>query len=298
MIFLPMDIDKVLSNTRLCYAVLGINKKQFDILLPTFTDIWYEHLDRKGRKRKRGGGSKGNIKEPKKKLFFILWYAKVYPTYDMAAYVFASSKSRTQQWGQTLLPILEKALDRKVALPKRRISTPEEFFLLFPGTEEVMIDGVERPTVRRKKTKVQKKEYSGKKKGHTRKNIVVTDRKKKILVITPTKNGKVHDKKLLDKSVLELPDIISKIVDTGFQGLQHLFKNVFIPKKKPRGGELTQEEKTWNFLISSSRIGVEHTIGGMKRFGIASKIFRGINGQDDQYMLVSAGLYNLRLMYK
>ena len=293
-----MDIDKVLLNTRLCYAVLGINKKQFDILLPTFTDVWHEHLDRKGRKRKKGGGSKGNIKEPKKKLFFILWYAKVYPTYDMAAYVFASSKSRTQQWGQILLPILEKTLGRNVSLPERRINTPEEFFLLFPGVEEVMIDGVERPTVRRKKAKVQKKEYSGKKKGHTRKNIVVTDRKKKILVLSPTKNGKVHDKKLLDKSVLELPECISKIVDTGFQGLQHIFKNVFIPKKKPRGGELTQEEKAWNRLISSSRIGVEHAIGGMKRFGIASKIFRGRLGQDDQYMLVSAGLYNLRLMYR
>lgn len=80
-----------------------------------------------------------------------------------------------------------------------------------------------------------------------------------------------------------MPECISKIADTGFQGLQYIFKNVFIPKKKPRGGELHQEEKAWNRLISSSRIGVEHAIGGMKRFGIASKIFRGRKGQDDSY---------------
>lgn len=290
-----MHIDKVLENKRLCFAVLGISKKEFDQLLPVFTDIWYEHLNTKKRTRKIGGGSNGNIKEPKKKLFFILWYMKNYPTYDLAAYVFASSKSRTHIWTALLLPVLEKTLGRKIVLPKRQIRTPEEFLALFPGVQEVMLDGVERPTVRRKNPKVQTKEYSGKKKRHTRKNIIVTNSKKKILILTPTKHGKIHDKRLLDKSVLHIPKEVGKIVDTGFQGLQKQHANVFIPKKKPRGGVLTDVDRAWNKLVSSTRIGVEHAIAGMKRMKVARDIWRGRGGQDDRFALVACGLYNLRL---
>ena len=295
MVFTPMHIDTVLENKRLCFAVLGISKKEFDQLLPIFTDIWYEHLNTKKRARKIGGGSKGNIKEPKKKLFFILWYMKNYPTYDLAAYVFASSKSRTHMWTVTLLPVLEKTLGRKIVLPKRQIRTPEEFFALFPFVKEVLLDGVERPTVRRKNPTVQTKEYSGKKKRHTRKNIIVTDSTKKILVLTPTKHGKIHDKRLLDKSVLHIPEEVGKIVDTGFQGLQKQQANVFILKKKPRSGVLTDVDKAWNRLVSSTRIGVEHAIAGMKRMKVARDIWRGRGGQDDRFVLVACGLYNLRL---
>jgi len=160
-----MDIDKVLSNKRLTKAVLGVRKESFEKLLVTFTQILIEEANNnKKRKRKYGGGSNGNIKDPRKKLFFILWYLKVYPTFDVAAYVFASSKSRTQDWAYKIIPILEKSLGRKLVLPKRKISSVEEFFKLFPETKEVMLDGVERPTIRSQRGKTQNKHFSGKKK--------------------------------------------------------------------------------------------------------------------------------------
>src|SRR3989338_7956917 len=136
-----MDIDRVLNNNnRLCRAVLGVRKITFEKLLTTFRQIIVEEAESKKRKRKVGGGSNGNIKDPRKKLFFILWYLKVYPTYDVAAYVFNSSKSRTQHWGQKILPLLEKTLGRKLVLPKRKISSVEEFFKMFPEAREVMLD--------------------------------------------------------------------------------------------------------------------------------------------------------------
>jgi hypothetical protein len=104
------------------------------------------------------------IKDPAQKLFFILVFMKVYPTYDLAAYMFGASRTRAYCRVQELLPILSKTLGRTLSLPQRQISTPEEFFSLFPGVKEVMIDGVERPSVRRKKPKMQTKNYSGKKK--------------------------------------------------------------------------------------------------------------------------------------
>lgn len=292
-----MDIDKVLNNNRLVRAVLGVNKKEFDALLPTFTQIVKENAEAKKRKRAVGGGSNGKIKPARKKLFFILLYAKAYPTFDVAAFMFASSKSRTHIWAHTILPLLEKTLGRKVALPKRQIRTPEEFLAAFPGIKEAMIDGVERPTIRSKKNKTQRKHYSGKKKRHMRKNIVITDTKKRILVLTPSKHGKVHDKKLSDKAlaVVRLPKEVALLADTGFVGIQKQHENTLIPKKKPRGGELTDDDKAMNRLISSVRVGVEHAIGGMKRFRCVSDIYRNKNGWDDKLTLVCAGLWNFRV---
>ena len=68
-----MDIDKVLNNRRLIKAVLGVKKESFERLLVTFKQILREEAEKKNRKRAYGGGSNGNIKDPRKKLFFILW---------------------------------------------------------------------------------------------------------------------------------------------------------------------------------------------------------------------------------
>ncbi len=295
--FFLMDINKVLRTPRLCSAILGVTQQEFESLLKTFEQILFEYRDRKGRKRTVGGGANGNIKLAKQKLFFILFYVKTYPTYDVAAFAFASSKTRTCEWRKQILPLLEKTLGRKIVLPKRRIRTEEEFLAAFPGIKEVLLDGVERPSIRNKKDKAQKKHYSGKKKRHTRKNLVVTDEKKRILILTPSKHGKVHDKKLSDKNLVPrgIPKDVSMLADTGFLGVQHQHPNVLMPKKKPRGGVLTDEDKAMNRLISSVRIGVEHAIGGMKRFRCVSDIYRNKNGLDDQLVNVAAGLWNLHV---
>jgi hypothetical protein len=295
--FFRMDINKVLNNPRLVRAVLGVTKNEFQSLLSTFEQVLLEQQTAKKRKRVVGGGRIGKIKPAQNKLFFILWYLKVYPTYDVAAYVFASSKTKTHVWVKEILPLLEKTLERKITLPKRRIRSVEEFLTLYPDTREVLLDGVERPTVRSQKQKTQAKHYSGKKKRHVRKNVLMTDPKKHILYLSPTKHGRVHDKKLLDKhlSLAVIPKEVSIYADTGFQGIQPRHPNCLVPKKKPRGGELTTDEKLWNQLISSYRIVVEHAISGMKRYRAFSDIFRGRRGQDDLTSHVIAGLWNFHL---
>lgn len=297
MLFSRMDIDSVLGNPRLVHAVLGVSALEFDSLLTTFTQIWREEAEGKKRKRKVGGGRIGKIKPVRNKLFFILWYVKVYPTFDVAAYVFGSSKTKTNVWVHNILPLLEKTLKRKIVFPKRRIATPEEFLAAFPGMKEVMLDGVERPTIRSQKDKVQRKHYSGKKKRPMRKNVVVSDAKKRILVLTPSKHGRVHDKRLSDKALLaqRIPKEVSILADTGLQGLQHLHPNMLMPAKKPRGGFLTDAQKAMNRLISSCRMPVEHAIGGMKRFNCVSSIYRNKNGFDDRLVGVAAGLWNLHI---
>lgn len=278
-------------------ALIGLSKIKFEELLVTFTQILTDERNTHKRKRKIGGGRNGNIKSAEQKLFFILFYMKNYPTYDVAAFLFASSKTSTCDWVHDILPILKKTLKRELSLPKRQIRTPEEFFNLFPGVQEVMIDGLERPTVRSKNNKTQVKNYSGKKKRPTRKNDVVVNNKKKILVLTPTKHGRVHDKKISDKFsvITTIPDEVSILVDTGFQGIQHQHPNVYIPKKRSKKCVFTDIDRQWNRLISSTRIVVEHAIAGVKRYKVAADIFRNKNGLDDIFMELSAGLWNYHL---
>jgi len=59
-------------------------------------------------------------------------------------------------------------------------------------------------------------------------------------------------------------------LDSGFTGVQKDYPeiNIMMPKKKPKGKELTDIEKIQNKAINSARIVVEHVIGGIKRFRI------------------------------
>jgi len=91
------------------------------------------------------------------------------------------------------MPILEKALGKELVLPARQIKSAEEFIRLFPEIKEVFIDGTERPVERSKNKEKQKQDYSGKKKRHTRKNIIVSDEKKRVLILTKTDPGSKHD---------------------------------------------------------------------------------------------------------
>ncbi|MDP9315478.1 MAG: transposase family protein [Chloroflexota bacterium] len=71
------------------------------------------------------------------------------------------------------------------------------------------------------------------------------------------------------------------------------------PTKKPRGGELTPEQKADNRRIACDKMRIEHTIGSVKRCRIIKDTIR--YWQDrvrDMVMAIAAGLHNLRLRYR
>lgn len=291
---------KLLRRERQLKAVIGMNGKEFKILHEQFDKIYKSAQEEKPRRRGIGGGRQGVIKDTKSKLLFILMYIKVYPTYDLAGALFGVVASRPHEWVNEYLPILEEALGRHCVLPLRKISSVEEFRRLYPGVQEVTVDGAERPIQRPKNNKNQKKAYSGKKKRHTRKNIYLINKEKKILYLSPTKSGKIHDFKQFKKTgVIDgIPEDIDILGDKGFAGIDDLSNHeTFVPKKKPKNGFLNPEEKEDNSLISSIRIKVEHAIGGVKRLGVATNIFRGRFGSDDRFTFVSAALWNFHLQY-
>ena len=90
----------------------------------------------------------------------------------------------------------------------------------------------------------------------------------KVIFLTPTVEGKKHDKKIADESGYKLPEGSKLLQDTGFQGFSVSNVEILQPTKKPRGKELTQEQKDKNRNISKIRIRIEHVISGIKRYRI------------------------------
>ncbi len=296
-----MNIQIALQSDRQCKALTGITIQEFEELIPQFSwnyEQW-KYSSHPNRQRKIGGGMKSRVlPDARTRLFFILMYVKTYPTYDVLSFAVGFARSKACEWVLRLLPILEQTLGRACVLPERQITSPEEFERRYGNLKDVFVDGVERRKQRPKAKKAQQKTYSGKKKAHTRKNVVVSDELRRILYLTKTRSGRRHDKQHADKVMLfaHLPKQVCAWVDTGFAGVEKVHPNTQIPIKKPRGKPLQTDQKLTNTLISSIRVKVEHAICGMKRMNSVATVARNHTPfMDDCLMMVAAGLWNYHL---
>jgi hypothetical protein len=163
-----IDINNI-RDDRQFKALTGTSPSEFQQLLPVFTES-YAELQREAyegkkltRQRKPGGGQKGKLKTMEQKLFFILYYWKVYPTYDVLGGQFDLDRSKACTNVQALWPVLERALEKLEVLPARAFSTAEELQTAFEGIQDVLIDATERSHCRPQDEGEQRKKYSGKK---------------------------------------------------------------------------------------------------------------------------------------
>ena len=72
-----------------------------------------------------------------------------------------------------------------------------------------------------------------------------------------------------------------------------------IPQKKPKGKELTAEQKKANREISRTRVKVEHAIGKFKVFRIVKDQIRAYKDNfQDNAIFLACGLSNFKIMYQ
>lgn len=297
-----MNISSAFRSNRLCLGLTGLSVTEFQALVSVFASALDQLMreQKPERLRKFGAGQKGGLPTGEQKLFFVLLYLKIYPTFDVASFLVGLDRSNCCRQAHFLLKVLEKTLGRKLVLPERKITSVTEFFEKFPGAKDIFIDGTERRVQKPKNQKRRKKLYSGKKKTTTRKNIIVNDENRRVLVLTPTRSGRRHDKRLFEKDIgsRNIPPDVGAWVDTGFQGMQKEHLKTYMPKKSSKEHPLTLEEKENNKLTSSIRSVAEHTIAGIKRYRATSEIYRNkLTNLDDTFMLLSTGLWNYHLSY-
>jgi hypothetical protein len=107
--------------------------------------------------------------------------------------------------------------------------------------------------------------------------------------------GREHDFKLFKRSKLAIKDERECLADRGYQGIQKLHNQSQTPKKKPRGGELTKQEKQQNRGLASRRVVGEHVIGKLKVFRILAEKYRNRRRRFGLRLNLLASLYNLDL---
>jgi hypothetical protein len=103
-------------------------------------------------------------------------------------------------------------------------------------------------------------------------------------------------KRLLMKKTLHTPQTSVSIKTPDFIGYDPEGVQTFQPQKKPKGKDLTAEQKEQNSLISSIRIVIEHIIAGIKRCRIVKDLFRNTKEKyDDLVMEIACALHNFRV---
>ena len=218
-------MDKVLRNRRLWRALTSLDRAEF-VRLEAGLEMLLaaERLERRhdGQPRQRAygaGGETGKLPASAAKLVFLLFYFKCYPLQEVMGLLFGMSQPQACEWIKKLTPPVNAVLGRELRLPARRPADLDTLLKEVPELRLLVLDGVERPVRRPKDKDDQKKNYSGKKKAHRKKNLLLSS-EKRVVYLGPTSPGSVHDKKLADESGLTYPPDALVVKDTGFQGYE------------------------------------------------------------------------------
>lgn len=299
---MKMSYAELQNKPRILQSLTGIKVDEFETLLDSFATAWAtfvaETFQREGRKRAYGGGRKTRLRTLEDKLLFILVYFRLYPTQEVQGFLFEMGQAQAHEWVHRLSGVLHQALGYERQLPEREPAKLAAVLDTCPSLE-FLIDGTERPINRPKDKADRQTYYSGKRKAHTVKNNIISERGGKVLFLSDTYEGKKHDKKIADEEDYPFPDGSTLWQDTGFQGFAPAGVTIQQPKKKPRKADLTDEEKERNRQISKVRVEIEHQIGGIKRCQIVVQKFRNwVDHYVDDVMETACGLHNFRLTHR
>jgi len=208
-------------------AATGLTVAEFEELLPAYQAAdarrYPPQLTTKGQERQRrvGGGSKGVLQTDADRLLFILVYLKTNPLQVMHGLQFGLSQAQANYWIHRLLPVVRGALDGLGLLPERDGANVAASPLALAGLPDLVLDGTERRRERPTDSTEQKRMYSGKKKTHTVKNLIlVNEATGQVVYLGPTEPGSKHDKKAADEAGIIYPSNASLDKDTGFQGYE------------------------------------------------------------------------------
>ena len=292
-----------LRTDRQWRSITGLDKNRFYKLLEHFKETYVETYSMLLKDRLVDNDVEYCIKNEEDLFLFTLFSIKsglINDTLGFVAGMDGSNAHRNQKTGIEILALTLRKLGHE---PRRSFKNAEDFIEYFSrcNIDTLLIDATEQRIQRPSDNKVQKDYYSGKKKAHTLKSLVISSPDKQIRYLSNARIGKIHDYKFMkevfppDKNWFEIFNIR---VDLGFLGIvsDYLSKSINIPHKKSKKSDLTEEQKLENKAMSSERIVVEHSIGGLKRYRILSDRLRiHLIDYYDEILGVCAGLWNFYL---
>lgn len=311
------------ENSLLIKAFMGLPAEVFWQIVAEMEAklLAYElkRLDREDRQRAVGGGREFDLPLVIR-IALVLTYLRLHIPQQAVACMY---KDATQS-------DVSREMRRLLSLMKQVLPCPEVWEMVEEGEVlseaelleleqladgRVLIDATEQQVYRPgQDNEERKKYYSGKKKQFTRKTQFATDGEWDIKAISVSVPGAKSDKKLSDelKTVERAPAGSEMEADKGYQGLAKQVEMVTVrnvetgqeehvprltvntPFKKPKGGDLSEEQKAFNKALGSIRVRVEHCIGWVKNWAIIATRFRCAQTIYTEVMQVVCGLVNLQ----
>ena len=159
--------------------------------------------------------------------------------------------------------------------------------------ETLIIDATEQPIERPKKD--QKPCDSGKKKRHTLKTKIRMNDKGCIVLISKSHPSFVHDFNVFKEGKTSCERIHCSYGFSGYQWIDAIHNNAHCPCKSSKNKHLDDGEKSYNQLLSSIHVAVEHVFAHIKTFRILSyPSYRNKRKRYNIKFRIIAGLVNLK----
>ena len=277
----------------------------------------YEQQQRERPDRQRVVGGGRHCDQPVViRVAMVLTYLRLHVPQVVAGALFGGTQSDVSRDLRRLLPVIRdgspspavwQVLESDTEVPESEVLTLEQV-----ADDRVLVDATEQRVSRPGDPERRKACYSGKKKAFTLKTQLVTNGEHQILAISEAVPGAEHDKKLSDAvgTLAHLPDGCEVDADKGYQGLADQVTWVTVPEaatgaeqqvprltvqlpyKKPRGKELSAEQKAFNQHLGAIRVRVEHCIGWVKNWAVIATRFRCARSIYTLVMQTVCGLVN------
>jgi hypothetical protein len=284
-------VDETYAPRRL-RALCGLPAVALETLLTATVPVLLarrtQQAQRPGRQRAVGGGRKRTL-TPAQEVLLTLIYLRHNVAHEVVGALFGVSADTSENTFHEVVQVLRDVCPAHRWDAEKRFQKGEPAWQPEPP-DRILIDTFETGIPRPSRDAAQRRVYSGKKKRHTLKTQVVTDATGEILELDPGHRGPRADKKVYEGSgVAERYPDSEKYGDRAYQGTAGLR----VPHKKPKGGELTPEQRAENRRIASVRVHVEHGIRRLKGFRIVRGDYRLALGRFASIALAVVGLVHL-----
>ena len=302
---------KLVHHPRKLTRMTGLTLDQFQTLTARLTPLWEQaeraRLSQRSRQHAIGQGRKYKLTTMAEKLLCLLVFYRFALTDELLGWLVGLDASTVCRLQQRLEPLLEQAADPVLGLSLRRrlppgakkIGTVEELLRVCPEFAEIMTDATEQPR-RRPPRRTQRRWYSGKRKRHTIKTQITVNKAGRILLVSASVPGRVHDYTLFKRegTAERVPRGAQHDLDRGYDGAPTDYPehHVIVPVKKRRNHRrLTRVERGFNRLQARRRIIVEHVLCRMKKYQVLAQVYRHRLADYNRRFRNVAALVNFRL---
>jgi hypothetical protein len=264
---------------------------------------------RRGRPSRRapGGGHPFSLSSRERLLLVVIWL-RVYPTSPVLGFLFGVSHPTVLRAIALVLPILERAGRDTMRLPghgergRRSRRDLPDLLAALPDLA-VIVDTFEQRVQRPRDRDEADRHYGGKKKQHTPKAQVAIDADSgKVVDVPDSACGPTSDLAVLKASGLldRVDPDVGVLGDLAYGGMAPLHPAGlgFTPRRKPREKPRPPEDVAYNTAFAAARIGVEHTIGRLRRYQALTHLDRHHRQAHGARVRAVAGLVNRQLDHR